>query len=192
MIDYEQRLIDELETPECEADENTVVDMSYAEYATRRIAEIEAAKAKVNALVDERIKALNQWRDEQLKPLDSDVNYYKGRIYTFAQQYIAEQGKKKKSRTLPNGALLSINKGKDDFARVSDDSFLQYLKDSKSTEYIKTETIEKPLWGEFKKKLKYENDKVISPDGEIIDCIVFVPGEEKYKVDISGVKVAVE
>lgn len=192
MIDYEKALEEALETPEnAEQDakeKKFVIDTAEkAEWATKKIAKIKAEQAKINAMVDERIKKLNAWRDEQLKPLVNDISYFEVILRPYAEEVIAAQ-RKKKSFVLPNGAKISISKGKADMKKTDDDIFKQYLVDNGYSDYLETKTTTTAKWGEFKKACKIVDGQVISPDGEVMECVVVSYGEDKFSVDTDGIE----
>lgn len=195
MLDYEKAFEEALETPEGAEEQvksgKFVIDnMDKCEWATKKKAKLVAEMEKVNALVDERIRRMEEWRAEQLKPLLNDIQHFENMIRPFAEQTIAAQ-KKKKSFKLPNGATISITAGKKDIKKIDDEALKKFLSDNNYNDYLETKTTTTAKWGEFKKVLHVdeETNQVISPDGEIVECCRVEQGEDKYSVDVTKVEV---
>ena len=93
----------------------------------------------------------------------------------------------KKTKTTEKYKLLSGTltlKIKEPKAVYDETDLINYLKANSLDGYIKTEV--KPMWGEYKKNLKYEDNMVIdTKTGEVVECIKLVEQPEEFpKVEV--------
>ena len=204
MLEIDAKLDIEFEEAAEQAEEEKakrfeITDLGKAEWATKKIAQRQAAIEEIKAMAEERIEAYKTWCEEQIAPLQKDINFFEALLRPYAEAEIAKKGKGK-SHKLPNGCNLKFTKASPDYD-YDKDELLKWLKDSKYNDYIKIE--EKAKWGDFKNAceiviLPEEDDNgnvidvpklVVSETGEYVDVVKVIPaGEDKFSVDVKGFK----
>ena len=166
-----------------------ITDLGKAEWATKKIAQRQAAIAEIKAAAQERIKAYEAWCEEQVAPLQRDINFFEMLLRPYAEAELQKLGKGKTCK-LPNGCNLKFAKAKETY-EYDDAKLLQFFKDNQYSDYIKVETKEKAQWGEFKKSCEITEDGklVCTLDGTLVDVVKVIPaGEDKFSVDVKGLK----
>lgn len=159
-----------------------------------RILELKTrAKEKCQEIMD-RANALTE-------PLQKDVDNLTELLRPFVEQKVAAL-KKGKSFGLLNGAKLGLKKKANSF-EYDEDKLLKFFGDNKMDEFIKTETVIKPKWGEFKKACTIESVSkedelgntyeelvmVVKDTGELVPVVkVTAPERDEVTVDVKGIE----
>lgn len=143
---------------------------SQADFFLRLLNQATAEVQYVNEMCDNKIEKhnerVNRFRDESIKGLDSQINYYTMLLQTYAESVLND---KKKSMKLPEGTI-GIKKQADKID-YEDEVVMEYLK-THHPEFIRT-------------KIKEEIDKkTLKSEAEVVDGAYFIGGKE-----VEGIKV---
>jgi hypothetical protein len=132
------------------------------------------------------------WTEHYQSRLDAvkrDKEYNIGRLTAmlvpFFETVPHKAAKASESYTLPSGKL-QMKYGTETLQ--NNDALLDFLKANNMNDYIKVETKETAMWGEFKKTLSIVDGQVVTADGMIIEAgvtVVYKP--EVFKVVLSNV-----
>jgi hypothetical protein len=119
---------------------------------------------------------IENWRDYYQSNLEkitkrqnARIEYLKFLLSNYFRTVPHHKTKTQDSYSLPSGQLLL--KRPNPKYKTDDEKLVPWLKENGLTDLIKTETVEKAMWGELKKKVTVEGTSVISEDGEIIPGI---------------------
>lgn len=126
-----------------------------------------------------------RYYDEQYqkicKELDWTIAIMENHLFNYFAKVPHKVAKASESYTLPNGKL--VLKNQEPTFTMKDEDLVDYLKAHKMDGYVKTETITKPAWGEFKKTLAKDPDgklavvemedglHPVTAEGEVVECI---------------------
>lgn len=149
-----------------------------AEWALKKIAEIEREHNRLTKVCDEQISFYNA----QKTGYETSRNNERINLILLLEQYFQivkpKEAKTQASYKLPSGKLI---KKFDKLELVYDpDKLLEALKD---TTFVESKLILK--WGEYKKTLTIlEGDKVVNEDGEIIDYVRIEIKSGKFDVEM--------
>jgi len=157
---------------------------AYALSETRKeIKKIEDTAASEVAIWQEKIKEVEAWRDEVLKPLLDKVEYFTALLtqYHMKEYYSTENEKaraKLKSIKLPYGVTLASREQPVKLEVTDDSALLSYAKANGQVDVI-----EKPKWAEIKKHLQINDDgRVFDQNGEEVPFIKAIQQERKFEV----------
>lgn len=153
-----------------EADTIKIQNPGQADFFLRLLNQAYAEAAYINTMCDNKIEKhnerVNRFRDEAIRGLDSQINYYTMLLQTYAEETLTD---KKKSMKLPEGTIGL--KKQADKVEYEDDVVLEYLKEN-HPELIRT-------------KVKEEIDKkTLKAEAEVVDGAYFIGGNE-----VEGIKV---
>src|SRR5690606_21270190 len=98
------RIEDTFDVTEQEKQQFRITDLSSLSWAFRKLAVIAQKKAEINALADEEIQRIEQYRTKELTSLEHDEQFFRDLI----EQYAAEQRESDpdfKKATTPYGAV---------------------------------------------------------------------------------------
>jgi len=128
-----------------------------------------------------------QWRAYYKDALEKIEKRQMGRI-EYLKHMLAEyfatvphhSTKTQDSYDLPSGKLVRKFPGPK--YETDDEKLIAWLKENKMTDFIKTETKEKPMWGEFKKTVTVSGENVVTEDGEIVPGVTVVNQEPTFEI----------
>lgn len=163
-----------------------VNDLESASEAGRRIAYFNDKKAEIDSIIEsqlkpflDKIERIKQWGVEAKQEYDEKQSFYANQLEFFIRNEVAEQleaGKKpKKTVKLPYGSI-SLKKQQPEFVK-DEEVLLGYAKEAG---FVKVK--ESTDWAELKKSCQIVEDKLISPDGEVIPGVSVVEREDKFEL----------
>ena len=150
----------------------TITDDKSADWAVRCILEEETERDRLIALAEQQIKDLNDKIEHYKSACENQTAYLKGCLSEYMSTVKPKETKTQKTYKLVSGTLVYK---KPSTKIIHDD--VRLIEALAGTEYVETKQSLK--WGEYKKSLTIDGDKVIdTTTGEIIDaCTVEdVPG----------------
>ncbi|MBB1078932.1 host-nuclease inhibitor Gam family protein [Limosilactobacillus sp. STM2_1] len=167
-------------------DRFTLTDDGDVTWALGKLKEVEEKRLNNQKMVEEaisphqiKIDQAKKWLAESNKKLDESRDYYVGLIREYTDPKQAQKATYK--LPTPNGNISYAKKQPE--YKHDDKKLLEVLPD----EFIKTETIKKVKWGEFKKHIKdypVKNGKVIDPEtGEMLEGVEQVkPARREFTI----------
>ena len=157
-----------------------VKNKSDADFYIKQINKLKEQKEEINNFVDQEVerqmRLYQEYRENRLRPLDSQIAFYEEALKTFAMNEYAETNKK--TIKLPNGTL-SIKKQQPKYV-YNDDEVLEFLQKNGLNDYIRTkaEVNKKDL----KKNAVINNNNQLVINGKEVPGIVVIPQEDKFEV----------
>lgn len=157
-----------------------VKNKSDADFYIKQINKLKEQKEEINNFVDQEVerqmRLYQEYRENRLRPLDSQIAFYEEALKTFAMNEYAETNKK--TIKLPNGTL-SIKKQQPKYI-YNDDEVLEFLQENNLNDYIRTkaEVNKKDL----KKNAVINNNNQLVINGKEVPGVVVVPQEDKFEV----------
>ena len=157
-----------------------VKNKSDADFYIKQINKLKEQKEEINNFVDQEVerqmRLYQEYRENRLRPLDSQIAFYEEALKTFAMNEYAETNKK--TIKLPNGTL-SIKKQQPKYV-YNDDEVLEFLQKNGLNDYIRTkaEVNKKDL----KKNAVINNNNQLVINGKEVPGVVVVPQEDKFEV----------
>lgn len=157
-----------------------VKNKSDADFYLRQINKLKQQKEEINEFVDQEIerqlRLYQEYREDRMRPLDSQIAFYENALKTFAMNEYAETNKK--TIKLPNGTL-AIKKQQPKYV-YNDEQVLEFLQENNYKDYIRTkaEVNKKDL----KKNAIVNNNNELVIDGKVVPGVVVVPQEDKFEV----------
>lgn len=156
-----------------------ITNDSAADWAVRKVKEEEAEYARLNALAHDRIAEINMQVEAAEKRMQSKTAYLKSKLAEYFGTVPHRETKTQEQYQLLSGKLV-FTKPKATFEKDGN-TLLAYLKESGYTEYI--QTVEKPMWEDFKKNLAIMDGKVINQGtGEIVEAVRIAVSDAKFEV----------
>lgn len=157
-----------------------VKNKSDADFYLRQINKLKKQKEEINEFVDQEIerqlRLYQEYREDRMRPLDSQIAFYENALKTFAMNEYAETNKK--TIKLPNGTL-AIKKQQPKYV-YNDEQVLEFLQENNYNDYIRTkaEVNKKDL----KKNAVINNNNELVIDGKVVPGVIVVPQEDKFEV----------
>lgn len=157
-----------------------VKNKSDADFYLRQINKLKQQKEEINEFVDQEIerqlRLYQEYREDRMRPLDSQIAFYENALKTFAMNEYAETNKK--TIKLPNGTL-AIKKQQPKYV-YNDEQVLEFLQENDYKDYIRTkaEVNKKDL----KKNAIVNNNNELVIDGKVVPGVVVIPQEDKFEV----------
>lgn len=90
---------------ETEDQEFKVRDLQGANWCFRKLKALEERKAELNAVAEEELQRINNWRESAVKSIDNDEEYFKAKLMEYYAESKAED--KKFKLTTPYGKVTS-------------------------------------------------------------------------------------
>lgn len=173
-----QEFLDEKEQVNDEAFE--VVNDIQANWALRKIKELESEIKSNQEMAQYEIEKIEQWEEQVNQSLTRSVDYFKGLLAKYAMAK-KENDPSFKSLKLPNGNL-QFRKQQPKWS-YDDKTLVASLKQLGLDEYIKTE--EKPVKKDIKKVLQVAGNKAVTENGEVVEGIEVEERGESFSVKIN-------
>lgn len=157
-----------------------VKNKSDADFYLRQINKLKQQKEEINEFVDQEIerqlRLYQEYREDRMRPLDSQIAFYENALKTFAMNEYAETNKK--TIKLPNGTL-AIKKQQPKYV-YNDEQVLEFLQENNYKDYIRTkaEVNKKDL----KKNAIVNNNNELVIDGKVVPGVTVIPQEDKFEV----------
>lgn len=164
-----------------EQDSTFVIDTDEkAEWSIKKIAE---ERAEANRIISVCQDAINRYQDIIFKAerdLDNRTSYLTHQLRLYIDSVKAKESKTQKTYKLPSGTL-KVKYQKPQF-KPDEEKLTEFLITSGHAKYV--QTINKPMWGEFKKTTNIQKDPIVDEEsGELIGYTPY------YVVDADGNKV---
>lgn len=183
--------VDELEDMNMEAfasEEETegakvwkIADDSAADWAVKKIAEERAELARLKELADEQIARIMEKVAAAEKRCENGTKFLTSKLAEYFETVPHKETKTKHSYRLLSGALVKKIGGVT--MKQDDEKLLEYFKNSGNDDMI--QIVEKPKWGEFKKRLEIVGGQIIDTDtGEIVEGVEIVTKADTFVVEI--------
>ena len=153
-----------------------------ADWALRKIAEEKEEYERIWELAEEQRARIDQKEEAAKRRFEQRTSYLKSLLNAYFQRVPHKKAKTKESYRLLSGSLvLKLSPPK---AAYDEDELVQYLKDNKMPDLVKTE--EKAKWGEFKKLLDLSlgTHPVIKDTGELVECIRLEEMPPRFEVEV--------
>lgn len=158
-----------------------ITDDSCADWAVQKIAEEKAELNRIKELADAQIQKIEEKVAAAERRFQNGTSFLTGKLAEYFRTVPHKETKTKHSYRLLSGTL-SMKLGGPQL-KQDDDKLVEYLKASGNTELIKTE--EKPMWGDFKKRLKIMGGSVVdTTTGEIVDGVQIIEKPDIFTVDV--------
>ena len=158
-----------------------VKDDSSANWALRKISQLNDRMERNNALAQAEIDKIEQWNQAENEQVQNSIDYFQGLLAEYAMQK-KKDDPKFKTMKLPNGRF-GFRKRQPKW-NYDDDAVLQALEKANLDDFIRVKKT--PSKADIKKAFDVVNGKVISPDtGEVIDGITVVDQDESFGVTVN-------
>lgn len=157
----------------------SVCDTGSAEWAFRRLSNLELAAAEARAAAKEWRAQIDRWERGQLVPLERSINFFTGQIEAYARRKREEEGQK--SLKLPSGEVTSrLNPAR---AEVADpEEFIAWAK-ANCPSAVKAKW--SPVMAEVKKLVTWVETAVgLVPlyGDEVVHGLTLVPEDVSYSI----------
>ena len=141
-----------------------VTGLESADWCFERISEIEDKRAELTAYAEQKVAKTEEWLEKELKPLNRQLEYFKGLLVEYYAEQRAVDPKFKLST--PGGA---VTQRKTNVLKYDEAIMMDYLK-TNHQDLVKT--VEKFSKLEVKKVFKKDGDRVVDIEtGEIVDWV---------------------
>lgn len=150
-----------------------------ANWAVQKIAKERAAYREAQAVAEEQTQRIDTWLAGKKAELERAEGFFGGLLAAYYLPVYEESDEHRKTFKLPAGAV-QIRKQQPEYVR-DDARLLKWLKRNKLRGYI--EKVEKPKWGELKKRLRQAGERVVDENGEVVDGVLVV--ERGLKVNVA-------
>lgn len=158
-----------------------ITDDSLADWAVRKIADERAELARLKELADEQIARIMEKVAEAEKRCENNTSFMTSKLAEYFETVPHKETKTKHSYRLLSGALVKKIGGVS--MEKDDEKLLEYFKSSGNDDMI--QTVEKPKWGEFKKRLEIVAGQIVDKDtGEIVEGVAIVEKPDTFVVEI--------
>lgn len=171
-----QKYLDKQE--QVESEKFKVTDESSANWALRKIAQMEKQIEANNELAVAEEEKIEAWRKSVNDTAQNSIDFFQSYLAEYAMS-LKKENPKFKTLKLPNGQL-SFRKQQPKWD-LDDEKVLKTLKETGNDDLIKV--TEKPKIAEIKKAFKAHGTKAINPEtGEVVEGITIVEQPEKFGV----------
>jgi len=179
MAELENVLLEAFEEPQQpeERERFRLTDENMANWALRKVAKARAEYEEAAKVAEAEIKRIDDWLNGRKRDLEHAEEFFGGLLTAY---YLPQhmQNPRQKTFKLPAGQV-QIRAQQPDYVR-DEARLIAWLKGNDMAGYV--EIVEKLRWGDLKKQLKQLGDKMLSPDGEVVDGILVV--DRGLKVNI--------
>lgn len=173
---------DLFDVSEKEKERFKITDSSSLSWVMRKLVSIEKKKAEINALADEEIRRIEEWRKRELSGFKGDEEYFTSLIEGYAWQQRHTDPEFKKAST-PYGTVK--------FRKLpakwnyDEEKLLESLKSAGLTELIRVK--EEPDKATLKKRAQVQNGQVIDPEtGAIIEGVTVEEQPDKLVLEVEA------
>lgn len=171
--------LDYLASEEEETQQFTIDNDALADWAVRKIQEEKAENKRLHEIAEEQIGMIEAKLQTADNRLTSRTSFLTSKLRQYFDRVPHKETKTQAKYQLLSGALV-MTKAKETLEQ-DDEALLQYLKASGNSEFIKT--VEKPAWGEYKKRLTVVDGNVVDAEtGDFVDGVRAVQKAETFDV----------
>ncbi len=161
-----------------------VDDAQKANWALRKIKQLEAKKKENTTLADEEVAVIRDWEREENGKLQQDIDFFTSLLERYHRDLYA-QDPDIKTIKMPNGQM-KMRVQQPEFRR-DDKVLLDWIKNewvpAVQAQYVRT--TEKPDWRELKGYLEVAGDRMVDPEsGQVVEGIEVVEREPKFSVEV--------
>lgn len=158
-----------------------ITDDGCADWAVQKIAEEKAELNRIKELADAQIQKIEEKVAAAERRFQNGTSFLTGKLAEYFRTVPHKETKTKHSYRLLSGTLALKIGGSQ--LKQDDEKLVEYLKASGNTELIKTE--EKPMWGEFKKRLEIIGGTVVdTTTGELVEGVQIIEKPDIFTVDV--------
>lgn len=158
-----------------------ITDDGCADWACRKIAEEKAELDRIRELAEAQIQKIEEKLAAAERRYENGTRFLTGKLAEYFETVPHKTTKTKHSYRLLSGTLTLKLGGTQ--LKQNDDKLLDYLKASGNDDMI--QTVEKPRWGEFKKRLQIVGASVVDgTTGEIVEGVEIVSKPDTFTVDV--------
>lgn len=179
MAELENVLLEAFEEPQQseERERFRLTDENMANWALRKVAKARAEYEEAAKVAEAEVKRIDDWLNSRKRDLERTEEFFGGLLTGY---YLPQHMENPRQKTfkLPAGQV-QIRAQQPDYVR-DEAKLIAWLKGNDMAGYV--EIVEKLRWGDLKKQLKQLGDKMLSPDGEVVDGILVV--DRGLKVNI--------
>lgn len=156
-------------------------DDQKANWALRKIRQLQEKRVANIELAENEIERINMWLDDINSELEQSIDFFTGLLEQYHRR-IFEQDPKAKTIKLPYGKLKMRNQQPE--YRRDDEKLLSWLKQTGKTDYIVVK--ESPAWAQLKKTLQVAGNALVDPEtGEVAEGVEVVERGPKFSVEVS-------
>jgi phage host-nuclease inhibitor protein Gam len=168
------------EQEEVEKKSFAVKDDSSANWALRKIKQMNDQVEQNNALALAEIDKIEQWNQSENERAQQSIDYFQGLLAEYAMRK-KEEDPKFKSLKLPNGRI-GFRKQQPKW-NYHEETVLQALKQANLTDFINVK--ETPKKADIKKAFEVSDGQVINPDtGEILKGVTIEERPDNFNVAV--------
>ncbi len=166
--------------------ESFIVDNEQkANWALRKIRQLQEKRVANIELAENEIERINMWLDDINSELEQSIDFFTGLLEQYHRR-IFEQDPKAKTIKLPHGKL-KMRKQQPEFIR-DDGKLLAWLESQGTVGKAYIKIIKSPHWADLKKKLEIAGDKMVDPEsGLIVVGVEVIEREPKLYVEVKSV-----
>jgi len=179
MAELENVLLEAFEEPQQseERERFRLTDENMANWALRKVAKARAEYEEAAKVAEAEVRRIDDWLNSRKRDLERTEEFFGGLLTGY---YLPQHMENPRQKTfkLPAGQV-QIRAQQPDYVR-DEARLIAWLKGNDMAGYV--EIVEKLRWGDLKKQLKQLGDKMLSPDGEVVDGILVV--DRGLKVNI--------
>lgn len=158
-----------------------VEDEQQANWALRKIKDLQTQKNENIALAESEISKIEAWLEQENGKLDNSIEYFQGLLAEYAMKQ-REENPKFKSMKLPYG-IVRFRKQQPKWV-YDDELLLKSLKEQDAEELIRVK--EEPNKQAIKKLFVVENGKLYNPGtGEFIEGVEIIERDEVFEVKVN-------
>lgn len=158
-----------------------IADDACADWAVAKIAEERAELDRIKRLADEQIARIMQKVSAAERRYKNGTEYLTGKLAEYFETVPHKKTKTTKSYRLLSGTLKLKLGGV--AMKQDDEKLLEYLKASGNSEMV--QTVEKPRWGEYKKRLEIVGEVVVDKTaGEVVEGVEVIEKPDTFTVDV--------
>lgn len=177
----EDRALYEILAPETEEKETFKIDNdNKAEWALTVIKTEQADRDRLISVCEHKIREYQEKIEQFKKQYESRTSYLISCLNQYFQTVPRKKTKTQETYQLPSGKLKLKYPAPE--YKQDKDKLLKWLKSNSMTDYI--ETKESPKWGELKKSVTVQGDKVVTEDGEIVEGVTAVERAPVFEVEV--------
>ncbi|OQR57421.1 host-nuclease inhibitor Gam family protein [Bacillus sp. CDB3] len=159
-----------------------ITDINGLNWAFRKISALKAKQKEITTLANVERDRINEWEQNELKPLHSSISFFETHIQRYHAEQLAADPKQKTISTPYGKSKTRTSKAAPE--QSDKETLLQYAIENELDDCLKTEV----KWADFKKKIKIveiSGEKVIvDEDGQIVPGVIIKPESISYSVEV--------
>ena len=163
-----------------EEDRFRIDNDNLADWAVRKIQEERAENQRLHDIAQDQMDRINEKIAAADRRLESRTAFLMHRLSEYFGTVKPKETKTQAKYQLLSGTLV-YTKPKYKIEKSDEAAFVQWLKETGNTEFIKT--VETPAWGEFKKRCAIAGAAVVDTDtGAVVEGLRVAPVEGTFDV----------